>query len=308
MEGERKMDYDLFMNKIRIAIQKELGEGYTIMLRQVQKNNGILLDGLCISCISDENEKLVPVIYLKPYYEQYKDGKSIEDIISEIVYAYHNTKRPPNVGVNNLSNYSYIKDKIAFKLINAESNKKRLNNIPHISWLDLAIVFYVLLEKNENGIITAMIENQHLDIWKISIEDLKDIAFINTPKINPPVISGIDSIISDLFPGEVIDAGYESPFLILTNTSGINGAACMIYPNIIKKFAEEIGKNIFILPSSINEVLLLPDDGNMVPDELNKLVKHVNMTEVPKEDRLSNKVYVYSRSAQTITLASKTET
>lgn len=302
------MDYDLFMNKVRIAIQKEFGEGYIIMLRQVQKNNGILLDGLCISCISDENENLVPIIYLKPYYEQYKNGKSMEDIVSEIACAYHNTKRPPNVGVNNLSNYNYIKDKIVFKLINAESNKKRLHNIPHISWLDLAIVFYILLEKNENGIITAMVENQHLDIWKISIEDLKDIAFVNTPKINPPVISGLDSIISDLFPGKVIEAGCEPPFFILTNTSGVNGAACMIYPNIIKKFAEGIGKNIFILPSSINEVLLLPDDGNMVPDELNKLVKHVNMTEVPKEDRLSNKVYVYSRTAQTITLASKTET
>ena len=63
-------------------------------------------------------------------------------------------------------------------------------------------------------------------------------------------------------------------------------------------------KDIIILPSSIHEVLLLPDEGDISCDEMSRLVTHINQTEVPKEDHLSNQVYLYSRIHQTLTLAS----
>lgn len=63
-------------------------------------------------------------------------------------------------------------------------------------------------------------------------------------------------------------------------------------------------KDIIILPSSIHEVLLLPDDGDISYNEMSRLVAHINQTEVPKEDRLSNQVYFYSRQNQSLTLAS----
>ena len=63
-------------------------------------------------------------------------------------------------------------------------------------------------------------------------------------------------------------------------------------------------KDLIILPSSIHEVLLLPDDGDISYGEMSRLVTHINRSEVPREDRLSNQVYLYSRETGAITLAS----
>ena len=63
-------------------------------------------------------------------------------------------------------------------------------------------------------------------------------------------------------------------------------------------------KNLIILPSSIHEVLLLPDDGDISYEEMSRLVTHINRSEVPEEDCLSNQVYLYSRETGEATMAS----
>lgn len=75
----------------------------------------------------------------------------------------------------------------------------------------------------------------------------------------------------------------ETPFYVLTNQNGINGAACILYKDVIKNFAEGMDRDILILPSSIHEVLLLPDDDPLSYDELGHLVTHINQTEVVAE-------------------------
>ena len=52
-------------------------------------------------------------------------------------------------------------------------------------------------------------------------------------------------------------------FYVLSNRSGVNGAACLLYEDVLKNFADGVEKNLIILPSSIHEVLLLPDDGDI---------------------------------------------
>ena len=168
---------------------------------------------------------------------------------------------------------------------------------------------------------TATIHNIHLDIWDISLTELKETALANPPRLFPPVISSMARIIEDLSqameqesgshpfdkqPGnqELPDPDASAPFFVLSNTSGINGAACILYPEVLKNFADSMEKDIIILPSSIHEVLLLPDDGDISCNEMSRLVAHINQTEVPKEDRLSNQVYFYSRQNQSLTLAS----
>ena len=95
-----------------------------------------------------------------------------------------------------------------------------------------------------------------------------------------------------------------APFYVLSNRSGINGAACILYEDVLKNFADGVEKNLIILPSSIHEVLLLPDDGDISYEEMSRLVTHINRSEVPEEDRLSNQVYLYSRETGEVTMAS----
>lgn len=299
------MVYEAFLNNVTEQIRQTLGEGYDLTLRKIPKNNGLILDGLCIT---QGDAHIAPAIYLNSCYSRYLSGQPVEDITAEIVALYQNNDMPSDMDYSKLSQYRDMKPLIACKLIHAASNQKLLEEIPHILWLDLAIVFYLSIQEDDSGLMTAVIHNQHLDVWDISLEELKETALVNTPSLFPPVISSMARIIEDLdhalTGNNQAYKGRPAPFFVLSNTSGIYGASCILYPDVIKNFAEVMEKDIIILPSSIHEVLLLPNGGDISCNEMSRLVTHINHTEVPKEDRLSNQVYLYSRTQQTLTLAS----
>ena len=312
------MEYETFLNEVKEQMEHALGKGYDLTLRRVPKNNGPMLDGLCIA---KSGGHVAPAIYLNPCYLQHQAGRPIGDIVSELMTLYQDNQTPPDVDYEKLACFEEIRPFIACRLIHADSNQALLKEIPHIAWLDLALVFYLCLHEDDSGLMTATIHNLHLDIWNISLTELKETALANTPRLFPPVISSMARIIEDLSeameqepasqpfgnqPGDhgLPDPDASAPFFVLSNTSGINGAACILYPGVLKNFADSMEKDIIILPSSIHEVLLLPDDGDISYNEMSRLVAHINQTEVPKEDRLSNQVYFYSRQNQSLTLAS----
>ena len=55
------MVYDTFLNTVKEQMEQALGDGYSLTLRKVQKNNGLILDGLCIA---KGNGTIAPSIYL----------------------------------------------------------------------------------------------------------------------------------------------------------------------------------------------------------------------------------------------------
>ncbi|MBS5062662.1 MAG: hypothetical protein KHZ58_02695, partial [Hungatella hathewayi] len=67
-----------------------------------------------------------------------------------------------------------------------------------------------------------------------------------------------------------------------------------------KNFADLLEQDLLILPSSIHEVLLLPYAEDICMEDLFQMVRHVNQTEVPVEDRLSDEVYRYKRAEDCI--------
>ena len=80
---------------------------------------------------------------------------------------------------------------------------------------------------------------------------------------------------------------------VVSNERGLNGAASLFYPDQMDKVAEKIGGDYYILPSSIHEQLVVPDDGNMSSVDLGNMVREVNATQVSPEERLSDEVYHY---------------
>lgn len=87
---------------------------------------------------------------------------------------------------------------------------------------------------------------------------------------------------------------------VLTNLFKINGAACMLYKEPLKLFSARVGKDLYIIPSSIHEVIILPADNNICKNELNAMVQQVNKEEVAESDILSDHVYMYDREKDAI--------
>lgn len=87
----------------------------------------------------------------------------------------------------------------------------------------------------------------------------------------------------------------EPGLYILTNQSRLNGAGVLAQDNVLERIGNLLGSDFYVLPSSIHEVLIVPDNGAVNLKELEAVVKEVNATEVAPEDLLSDKVQHYDR-------------
>ena len=65
----------------------------------------------------------------------------------------------------------------------------------------------------------------------------------------------------------------------------------IFYPEFMDNMGELLGNDFFILPSSIHQMLILPDDGQVDAEMLRDMVKEVNATQVAPAERLTNDVY-----------------
>lgn len=298
------MNYNHFLINIKGIIQEKLGIEYDIETQKIQKNNGIMLDGIIIK---KKIETIAPTIDLNMFYDQLEDGAEIDDIADEIISIYRENAKISMKISEELLDFTNLKDMIAFKLIQEESNREFLKTVPYIEFLDLAIVFYLVMGESEKEKMTALIHNSHMKIWNTTKNELYKLAKKNTPHILPASIKTIREVMCNILKGNCeeifepglvddifIDRSEEDMLYVVTNQSGINGACCMLYEECLETFAKEHKSDLIILPSSIHEVLLITDKGNMDYIELREMVKQINETEVPDEDVLSDKIYRYS--------------
>jgi len=311
-KGGIHMVYEIFQTKITDTLQSCLGSDYQLMLQKVPKNNGTLLDGLCIT---KKEQKVSPTIYLNSYYERYEEGIPFNSIVKEILQIYQDNSSVTHLDFSILNDFSQLKEKVVYKLVHTASNQGMLATMPSVPYLDLSIVFYLYLGKNESGQMTALIHNDHMKAWGTTTRELYNLAMDNTPKLLPARLRSMAEVMKAIakehlgkdyreeFIDDLLSAHTVSPLYVLTNSSGICGACTILYPQQLKNFADTIGTDLVILPSSIHEVLLIPYHDDISFQELTNMVSHINRAEVPVEDRLSDQVYLYSQSLGTVILA-----
>lgn len=309
--------YDKFINDITEMVKINMGEDYSVHTYKVTKNNSLELDSLVIL---QNGMNFAPNIYLLPYYEAYIQGADIKKLADRLCGVYRNYSVPA-LNENFTFSYEDVKSFIIYRLVSYDRNKKLLEKIPHIRYLDMAITFHYLVREDNDGIGTIRITNEHMKLWESSLEALYLLAVNNTKSLFPSVIRSMDEVIlgmlkeemaldnengkSDHILGSILgDQEYSNQhkMFILSNEKGINGATCLLYENVLKDFTNLIHSDLFILPSSIHEVILVPYDRTITKEALIEMVRDVNYTQVARDEVLSDRVYYYSRKKNSITM------
>ena len=310
------MNYEEFKSYMKENILKAFPDEYAdheVTVQKTRKTNDKIMDGLIIR----KNEKCTPVIYLNGFYESYKDGKSLEDIMSQIAETYLSAIKPEYANdevVNLFSSYENAKDRIFCKLINTERNKELLKSVPHINFHDLSVVFYVLVSQDKSGTASTLITNEMMNSFHVTVEDLKAAAKENMNKSDPFVVKKMREVmleLSGLTEEEfdvAIPASEDKEMLILTNNSKLHGAVWMTSSKALESISEKLGGNFFILPSSIHECIAVPenlteDDTATQASNLREMVYEVNRNEVSIEERLSDNVYYYDSEKKKLEIA-----
>lgn len=302
------MAFQAFQTLIVSELRARMGDSFHFPIQKVWKNNGQLLSGLCIL---QDGQTCAPTIYLDAFFRRYQKGVPLEKLVDEIVDIYSQNQKLVRQEFSRLLELPYLKDKIVYRLIHTRSNQKLLQDIPSIPYHDLSIIFYLLLDQIDGSNITSLVTNHHLEHWNMLPEVLYQLASVNTPQLFPPCLRTMSQVMSQIICQDegtttdelicrILEAPGITPIYVLTNSTCLYGSSTILYPNILKNFAQLLSQDLIILPSSIHEVLLLPHDGSHELRELADMVTHINQTEVPLEERLSNHVYLYSRHTDSV--------
>ncbi len=291
------LDYNEFQEKVLNCIKEKLGGGYKVELHSVKKNNGVTLISVMIQEVGSD---IVPNIYLEDFYEQYCVSSTIEDIADCIIGIYRKHKGKIKLSVEEFASFEGLKDRIYLKLINYERNAENLIDVPHKRFLDLAIVYYVFWDK-QGDIMTSIVTRSHIKLWKVAEDELHEIACRNTYSENVADIINMKAFVCDLY--AKVKGGDKEAMLkgldkeagcmyILTNKCRMLGAITMLNDEVLKKIYEIFGAAFYILPSSIHEVIAVPEN-DMSVSELIAMVTDINESEVDYMEVLSDNVYRY---------------
>lgn len=300
------MEYREFLENVRKEVESRYDSNVSVTLNHVMKNNGTELDGITIM---EKDKKIAPTIYINSFYDRYREGVSLKAVVSEIIRIYNQNKNSININADYFENYENVRKTIVYKLVNYQKNKKLLEDVPYKRVLDLAVVFYCLIEQRKGVSATALIHNEHLRIWNVTEDEIYNDALKNTPVLLAGSIVPMSKILSEIAgtaPADndekVCEYTGEDILYVLTNSSRVNGAACILYDNLLKKFANDVHSDLYILPSSVHEVIIVPKKNAFDKSELADMVREVNEQGVSQDEILSDNVYEYNRKNGLITM------
>ena len=298
------LNYNEFKEAVTSKIKDYLPADFsnaTVSINSVLKNNSLHLDGLTIR---HEGESICPNIYLNQFYEDYTDGRDFESILSEIAKIRQKHSGPIDLDVKAITDFDAVKDKINIKLINSSQNKEYLKDKPHTDIADLSAIYYINLGTDEYGSMTTVISDCLLSQYGITVEELHQTAIRNMgPNARfSTMFEVLSEIMSDNAPSDIFDAADDMIF-VLSNQNKINGASMLLCPTVMDMIAEKVGKDYYLLPSSIHEALIVPYRPDMEVDSLATMVREVNATQVAKDEQLSDHVYRYDYDNHSLVIA-----
>ena len=288
------MEMKEFMRKVQGTIQKELGVSFTVELKTVRKNNNVMLNGLMITA---EERNVAPTIYLEQFWNAYREGMSYGEVIRRILEVYGKDKSMQNVDMDFFKDFEKVRDRVCYRLVGTVDNKDMLADVPHVEFLDLAVCFFYAYKGDSLGEGSILIHNSHMEMWKTGVAELMKAARENTPKLFPWQCNTMEEVLKEVLETEQVEemlAG-ELPMKVLSNNQRMQGAVCLIYQGVLEKMAAEYKTDIYILPSSIHEVILLADTGKEPAEKLKAMIVQVNRSQLAPEEVLSDSLYRYDR-------------
>lgn len=306
------MDIKEFEKKLVEYLEEYFKDKGKVIVKDFLKNNGIVLRGITVEL---KGVCANPTAYVEDCYEDYLNGAEFDRICLKMADVYENARLDVEPDLTFMHDAGELKKNVYCKLINTVRNETLLENVPHMEFLNLSAVFYVILKDFSSGYGTILLDNGFLKGMDITIDELYECAVTNNRADLGTCVVPMEQLLLEL----AVDKGYSEaeamkneirermaagdvlPMFVVTNKYKHNGAACMLDDVFLNDLGDTLESDFFILPSSIHELIVIPGsacDGNV--DELKEMVKTVNCTELAPGEILSDSIYMYDREAEKV--------
>lgn len=303
------MNFEAFMESIKKHIKEYLPESYQdaqVTIREQQKLNNRYM-GLTVIRQGDDR---IPTINLTDLYRQsYENPRfRITDVLEQISQIIQ--REPERFDVSRLTQYKEAKKHLFMRVSNIEENLQVLGSVPYVERADLAITFHIAVEENEAGRASAIVTNNMMENFGVTRNQLYKDALENSSFIAPVMIDNLGELVGRMEIEEMEARGASeeeirkaeeriyvesqyNPMFVVTNETLLYGGSAIFYPGVMDQLGEVLNGDFFILPSSVHETLVVPDNGRISCHELKAMVMAINEKEVAPEDRLTDEVYHY---------------
>ncbi len=265
---------------------------------EISKMNDQKLHGLTFK---PKGSDAAPTLYIDDLYERHENGEDIGFLLVDLANRYEQARLAPTPPAVDLS-WETVRDNMTVRLLEKSRNRDFLANMPYVDVGNgLALTVDINMGEDRGGDWRIAVNHGVMDSLGVDKETLfitaMDDSMINAPAVLTDMSMALFSPEKEnmLDRKEPLDPADVSGMYVLTNEAGTLGASTLYYPDVKEKAAELIGSDYYILPSSIHEVILVPDTANINAQELCDMVKQANRTVVEPHDILSDNVYHYDR-------------
>lgn len=305
------MNYQEFCSYVKDNILSFMPESYgksRVTVEPIKKVNSTL-DGLVIK---RDDKNIIPVTYLNEWFREFSRFGDLTGVMHDIAKSHLETLKPehfPEMTKEEFCQKGFV------SLINYADNIEFLNNIPYQRFQELALIPKMKIG-DEEIIGYCNVNHQILVIMGLTPEEAFTIGKENMKRERPPILARLDDTIQALtdsshsfcnlldhpsglgMPGE-----NDMQLYLLFNNEKYGGATYMTDPEILSKASECLGGSYAILPSSLHELILIPEVDSMSFTELQQMVSEINKTQVEPQERLSNTVYRYDAESRIVEIA-----
>ena len=290
------MNFQTFLKELTEEIRVPYAEGGVLKVQTVHKSETLKIKAVALY---QEGKRLTPWIYMAPFYRLCREGVSFKTIRTELESILGMCVLARNLPDDLFLNFSSALPYMKLRMIPEEGNRNLLPYVPHRSFCDLAVLYHLLIPCGENHIGSAIIYSDHLLLWGVT-EDILFQAVQEEQEAEKDFrIERLSYLLRECFSSSYPETG----LFFLSNKAGYYGASVILNPTAIRSAGEVVGKNGYLLPASVHEVLLVAKDRSPSPDTLRSIIWEVNHTELLPEEVLTDNLFVYDGEKGTVSLA-----
>lgn len=198
---------------------------------------------------------------------------------------------------NEVSFGERILNSLTMQLVPIVNSEELLEDIPYRKIGDMALVYTAVISLGRTRIGRAVITNDLMKKLGLDLEELHWIAKIKSPINMPPKVQFLESMVLNQ------RTSGNGPVLVVSSVKKENGAAVLMYPGVMEQCSNILNGNYYVLPSSVNEMILYPSGGEVTLSSLKKIVQRTGLLSKEQTIFLSDKIYHYDWNTKKLELA-----
>lgn len=265
-------------------------------------------DRLLIKLAKHEDAWEMCGVHVKELFEELSKGSSFNSIVNSSVEDIKQIQeQSPYKETKKIWDYETAKDSLFIRLLNYDDNSEDLKDAIYKRIGDITQVLYMKVSERDGNVMSTKILKSIVEKWKedgltLSEGNILEEALRNTERMYPPRIYRWDQMLfSPEYEGEEFmspgtEEAISQDFIgnCLTTAKKTNGAVAIFYPGVAERFANVLDSDLYLVFTSIHEVMVHNADGIDAVD-LSIILQDTLEEATPKRDSLTKKIYKYKK-------------